>query len=163
MAITTASGTKLFIRPTATTKADADTLSEFEAMTGWVEVGEIESLGEFGDESNDVTFSAIGDARVRHLKGARDAGSMAVTVGRDPLDTGQQALVAAEKTKYEYPIKILAADAPTEEYSDTVYYFRGLINSRRENYGENDNVVRITFNIGVNSEIFEAIAADLTP
>lgn len=160
MAITTASGTKFYIKPGGVTKAQADTLAEFQAMTGWIEVSEVESLGEFGDESNDVTFSAIGDARVRHLKGARDAGSMAITVGRDPLDLGQLAMIAAEKTKFEHAIKIVAADAPTEDYTNSVYFFRGLVNSRKENYGENDNVVRITFNVGVNSEVFDAPAED---
>src|SRR5690349_44957 len=114
MAITTASGSKVYIGPTRTSATD--TLAEFKALTPWVLIGEVESLGEFGDQANDISFSAVGDARVRHLKGARDAGTLALTCGRDPLDAGQVALRAAQKTKYEYAFKIVAADAPGEDY-----------------------------------------------
>ena len=52
-------------------------------------------VGEFGDQSNDVTFAAIGDSRVRHAKGARDAGTLSLTCAHDPLDAGQAAMEAA--------------------------------------------------------------------
>jgi hypothetical protein len=127
-----------------------------------VEIGEVETLGEFGDESAAVTFLSVGDARTRKLKGARDAGTLALTVGRDPLDAGQIALSAAEKTKFEYAFKIVAADAPDEDYTDTTYYFGALVMSARENYGGADNVVRVTYSLGINTEIFSALA-DETP
>lgn len=154
MTIKTASGTRIWIGPAIANTVDTE--AEFEVLT-FVEIGEVETLGEFGDEANIVNFSAIGDGRVRKLKGARDAGSLPLTVGRDPMDVGQAALVLAEKTKFEYAIKIEAADKPTPSHSNTIYYFRGLITSRRENYGENDNVVRKSFNIGINSEVLEIL------
>jgi len=36
---------------------------------------------------------------------------MAVVVGRDPLDAGQAALVAAEKTRFNYALKLAYNDA----------------------------------------------------
>ena len=158
--ITTASGTKLYIGPAFTQEP---TLVNFEAITegDWELVNEVSSLGEFGDEAAEVNFSAIGDGRVRKLKGARDAGTMAVVVGRDPLDDGQRAMVAAEKTKFRYAFKVVAEDAPSEEFTNSEYYFVGLVMSRRENYGENDNVVTITFNVGVDSEIIEVPSEEI--
>lgn len=157
MSITTASGAKIFIGPAqAVEPANA---AAYQALA-WVEVKEVETLGEFGDESSSVDFAAIGDGRVRKLKGARDAGTIELTCGRDPLDAGQLAIKAAEKTKFQYAFKIVAADAPTEEYNDSEYYFLGLVMSARENYGENDNVVRTTFNIGINTAITEISAFD---
>lgn len=160
MAITTASGSKIYIGPVR--PATCDTAVEYAALTPWVEFGEVETLGEFGDQSADVTFTAIGNARVRHSKGANDAGVLALTCGRDPLDAGQIAGRAAAATKFEYAIKIVAADAPDEDYLDSVYYFGALVQSARDNYGNNDNVVRTTFNLGINTEIVE-VPADEAP
>lgn len=157
MTISTASGTKVYIGP-AVIQTDADTLAELKALA-YTEVKEVESIGEFGDESAVVPFSAIGDGRVRKSKGARDAGTLALTVGRDPLDAGQNAVKAAQKTKQVYAIKIVAADAPGAGYSNSAFYFRGLVTSSRDNIGTNDNVVKTTFNIAIDSEIYEEPAA----
>lgn len=154
--ITSTAGSKLYIGPVRT--AATDTIAEYEALT-WVEVKEVENLGEFGDESNAINFLSVGDARTRKLKGARDAGTLAITCGRDPFDAGQVALRAAEKTNFEYAFKIVAADAPDANDSDTAYYFGGLVMSARDNYGTADTVVTTTFNIGINTAILEDTAA----
>lgn len=151
--IITASGTRVYIGA-AVTSTSADTLAEFTAMTGWTEIGLIESLGEFGDQSADVSFAAIGDGRMRHAKGARAAGSMTITCAHTPEDAGQAALEVAEATNNNYAFKVVVPDAPTEAYSDSIIYFRGLVRSKRLNVGSNDNVVRKTFEVGVNSELF---------
>lgn len=150
MTVTTTSGTKIYLGTTD----PADTKSEFAADT-YVEIKEVESLGEFGDELKGVEFASIGDARVRKLKGARDAGTLALVVGRDPLDAGQIALKEAEKTKSEYNIKVVAADAPDSGFTNTIYYFRSLVMSARDQYGENDSVVKTMFNLAINSDILE--------
>lgn len=155
--ITTASESKVFICATPALPA-TDTAAEYAALT-WVEIGEVEDMGEFGDESSDVTFSAVSDGRVRHLKGVRDAGTLALVCGRDPLDAGHIALKAAEKTKFSYPIKVQAADAPSELYADSVYYFNAKIMSARDNYGSVDNVVRTSFSLGIDSPIIEVPSA----
>lgn len=153
MGIITASGTKVYIGA-AVTDLEADTLAEFQAMTPWTEIGLVESLGEFGDQSSDVSFAAIGDGRMRHAKGARDAGSMTISCAHDPLDAGQAAIEVAEGTNDNYAFKVVIPDAPTGAYTDTVIYFRGLVKSKRKNIGTNDNVVKNTYEVGVNSELF---------
>jgi hypothetical protein len=154
--ISTASGTRVFIGPAAT--SDTDTAVEFAALS-YIEIGLVESIGEFGDESADVTFAAIGDSRTRHAKGARDAGTMAIVCGHDPTDVGQAALLAAENTNDNYAFRVILSDSPTASYSDTNMYFRGLVRSAKRNIGTNDNVVRNTYNVGINSAIIEVLAA----
>lgn len=151
--IVTASGAKMYIGP-AVTSTSADSLAEFAAVTAWTEIGLIESLGEYGDESSAVTFAALGDGRMRKAKGARDAGTIALTVAHDPTDTGQAAMEAAEATNNNYAFKVTLPDGPTDAYTDTTQYFRGLVMSKRKNVGSNDNVIRSTYNVGINSEIF---------
>ena len=158
MAVITASGTKVYIGPTVTQTA-ADSLAEFQALSGWTEIGQIESVGEFGDQANDVTFAAIGDARVRHSKGARDAGTMALVCGHDPFDAGQLALETAEQTNVRYAFRITLPDSPGSPFTNTEIYFRGLVASRRKNIGTNDNIVRSNFNVLVDSELFTAPSA----
>jgi hypothetical protein len=154
--ITSTAGSKLYIggiRTAATTDID-----DYEALT-WVEVGEVENLGEFGDESSAINFLSVGDARTRKLKGARDAGTLTITCGRDPFDPGQIALRAAEKTKFEYAFKITATDAPDANDTDTSYYFGALVMSARDSYGTADTVVTTAFALGINTPILEDTAA----
>lgn len=148
--IFTATGAKLFIGPSVTNTTD--TAAEYAALT-WTEVGLIETLGEFGDESNEVTFAVLGDGRIRKAKGARNAGTLAITVAHASDDTGQQAMIAAEATYSNYAFKVVLPNRLNATGTDEIQYFRGLVMSKRQNIGNNDNVVRRTFNLGVNSEI----------
>jgi hypothetical protein len=162
--ITTATGARYFIGGTSDISyaSDAAAITAFKALT-WVEIGEVEDGGEFGDESNEVTFQSLSDGRVRHLKGARDAGTLELVVGDDPLDVGQVALRAAEQTKFLYNFKIEYEDAPSADFSNSVDYFRGLVMSFRKNVGEGDNVMRRTANIGINTVILTEEPEDTTP
>ena len=150
--IITASGTKIYIGPAVA--ASVDTLAEFQAISPWTEIGLVENVGEYGDESAAVTFAAVGDGRMRKSKGARDAGTLALTCGHDPLDAGQAAVEAAEATNLKYAFKVVIPDGPAG-YSNTIQYFRGLVMSKRKNVGTNDNVVRNNYAIAIDSEIFE--------
>lgn len=158
MAINTAAGEKLYIGPSVT-KTAADTLAEISALTGWQEVGEVTNLGELGDEAQDVSFISLSDGRVRHLKGAFDAGTLQTQCGRDPLDAGQIAMAAALAETSEYAFKILYNDKPNSTGTPTTKYFRGLVRSVREQHSGANNVVTIQFNVGINSELFETPAA----
>jgi hypothetical protein len=160
MAITTAAGAKLYIGGTTAidTTSNETAIADFEDET-WVEVAEVEDLGELGDEAADITFTSLGDSRVRHLKGARDAGTRTVVVGDDPLDAGQQDLIDAEATNFEYNFKVELLNAPSELYSNGVEYWRGLVMSKRRAVGTNDNVIRRTFVIGCNTKVYEVAPA----
>lgn len=153
MGIITASGTTVEIGPQVT-EPQADTLAEFQALSNWTLIGLVESVGEFGDQANDVTFAALGDARTRHAKGARDAGTMALVCAHDPLDPGQIAIELAEQTNQLFAFRVIIPDAPGVTFTPTVYYFRGLVSSRRKNIGTNDNIVRNTYNVLVNSQLY---------
>lgn len=130
------------------------TKTAMEALT-WVELEEVENLGEFGDDAEEVVFKAIKDGRSRKMKGSSDAGTIELTVGRDPLDEGQQAMAAAAKTKFQYAIKIEAADAADENDDNSIFYFGALVMSGRNNFGGTDDITRTTFRLAINTEILE--------
>ena len=165
MAISTTAGAKLFISPVAVdvdnfnSVNDAAALALFEAINDWVEVEEIEDLGELGDTAEAITFTALNNARVRKLKGPRDAGTQTVAVGRDPLDDGQEAFITAQKTQFNYAIRIEMNDAPTSGYSTSTLYYAGMVMGAPTNLGNVSNVTRRTFNIGINTAVYEVPAA----
>lgn len=170
MAIHKTAGSKFYIGPalnpdTINAMSDADAIEFFEDITGgsWKEVEEIEDLGEHGDSSEAINFTAIGNRRVRKLKGARDAGTKTITVGRDPLDDGQVALDAAEATDFNYAFKVVHADARSPDHTDSIEYFGGLVMARPTNQGQVNTVTRKSYPIGINTQIWEVKSQEVTP
>ncbi|AIL60936.1 hypothetical protein [Pseudomonas alkylphenolica] len=148
-------------------KTGADTETEYKADT-YIELGEVEDLGEFGDTFSSVTFTSLRDGRVRKYKGTADAGDLTVTVGLDNGDAGQVALKGAHKdrSKGDYNIKITLNDGDPDAnpvINPTTFYFRGKVMNNTVAAGSADNVVRRNVTIGINSDILELIPAPVTP
>jgi len=157
----TAAGTDVAIGTTLDidlTLADSAIITAFAADT-YTEVSLVEDVGEFGDEATAVTFTALKDGRVRKSKGSRDAGTVALVCARSPSDPGQDILRTAEKSPLDYNLRITLNDQLTEAGDPSVYYMRVKVMSQRTAVGSVDNVIRTTFNLGINSAIYE-IEAD---
>lgn len=150
MTISTAAGAKFYIGGAA----EHDALADFVAES-WTEVGEIENLGEIGDESQVVQFASLSDNRLRKLKGVRDAGTMNIVCGADSSDAGQDAMIAAEAQPLNYSFKIELNDEITVGGTGTTIYFYGQVLSKRRNIGDVNNVIRYNFTTGVNSAPIE--------
>lgn len=151
MAIGTSAGTKIYIGPVNNAANDE---SAYAGLT-WVEIGGVETISEFGDSATIATFLALADARVRKYKGADDAGDVTITVGNDARNAGQIAAVAASKTKFNYAFKVVVADAPDSNDTDSTFYFRGPVTGRRVNVNGANDVTRRAFVVAINSEIVE--------
>lgn len=168
MAIHANAGSRLFISPTAVNPdtinamSDGDAVTFFEAINDWIEVEEVEDFGTAGDTSEAITFTAVGNKRVRKLKGPKDAGTQSVVVGRDPLDDGQEALIVAEGTDYNYAFKIEFNDARSPNHSKSAMFYAGMIMSKASNMGNVSNVVRRNFDIGINTGVIEVLSGALT-
>lgn len=130
-----------------------DTVAEFEALT-WTEIELVESMDAYGDTSNEVTFMAMKDGRVRKGKGSRNAGNPTLTVGYDYSDPGQTALRAAQETNFKYGFKVVLPNRLAAPGDDQVDYFRALVLSDAKNVGNTDTIVRQTFSLSVDSKIF---------
>lgn len=155
MAIGTSEGSTVFIGPVT----DATTLVALKALTGWVEIGNVESIGEFGPQAQDVSFTPLKGPSVQHLKGAIDSGMLPIVYAADPLDAGQAALSAAAGTKFEYAIKIVLADEADDNDTPTTIYGRGPVFGTRINVGGANDVRKRTSNIGLNVFVEEPGAA----
>jgi len=150
MTVNTAGGSRLFI---GSPNGDRNSVLADYLADSYIEVGEIEDLGDMGDESERITFTALSDGRVRKFKGPRDAGEMPIVVGDDPTDEGQIAMEAAEAEPFDYNFKVVLNDALTIGGTDSEHYFIGKVFSKRRNVGNASNVVRKNFAVGINSAI----------
>lgn len=154
MSVTTGAGTRIFIGPRLTAALPATTaaaITLLEALT-YVEVGEMESIGDYGDSINDVTFAGLASGRATHLKGLADAGSAELSIGFDSGDAGQLALVAAfrDRSRYDYPIKVVYVDDGGTDY------FAAKVMSNKKTGISVEGVLKRTVTLGINSEIYEA-------
>lgn len=138
------------------TKTPATTQTEYAADT-YTLLGEVGNRGEFGDSANPVTWSSLGDGRVRKAKGVRDAGDMTVTVAFDKGDAGQGAVIAAEaddsiadyNLKIEFPDGKPDAEPPVP---NTIAYMPVKVMSFRIGGGGNDDVVQGTITFSINGK-----------
>lgn len=144
-------------------KTGADSVADYEADT-YVDIGEIEDIGEFGDTFNSVTFNSLDNGRVRKYKGTADAGDVTLTIGLDNGDAGQEQLKVAHKdrSKGDYNIKVTLNDGDpgaTPAVAPTTFYMRGKVMKNTVAIGSADNVVRRNVTVAINSDIYEILPA----
>lgn len=155
--VSTAAGVAFAIGTTATIdeSSSAAAITDFQNDT-FKKVGEVESVPSFGDTINPVNFTALADQRVRKFKGSRDAGTIDIPVAFQVTNQGQADMKAAleDKTQDDYNFRVTFSDA-TGGGTNTVVYFRGKVMSRNIEAGSVDNIVRATYQIGINSPIYQ--------
>lgn len=151
MAVNTTSGTEVAIATTPWTSA-LSTVTAYEGLT-WVVVGELETLGDVGDQFKSVTFAAMTDSREREFKTIKQGGKPDVVCGRDPLDVGQAAMRAASLTKFVWPIRVTYDDSRAADYTDSKEYFGAQVMGSRTNIGNAESILRRTFGLTVETDI----------
>lgn len=159
MSIHTNAKSRLYIGTANNTISD---LTDFEAET-WLEIKEVEDIGEFGVEGSEQTFLSLADGYVRKLKGSLNSGTVEVVAARDPSDEGQNRARAAAGDWFKYPFKVELNDKPEPTGTNTIFYFRAPVMSAKSNYGNADNIVKTTFALSIDGQILEVPAAEATP
>lgn len=124
MALFKSNGCILEIGTPISLTAEDLTEASFASQT-WTKVGRVENLGQFGDAASEITFDSITENRQLRLKGTRSGGSMDVVVGLDEDDAGQLALIAAEKTDFDYAVRVTFPNAPAPKSSTVTMTIAG--------------------------------------
>lgn len=156
MTVYSSAGIKISIGPVV--DESVVDIGDFNVLS-YTEIGEVESIGEFGDASNPITFTALADSRTTKVKGSRNAGGFTVTMGRDTGDAGQVALRAAEKTKFDYAIKVEYSDGSAGSPSqNSIQYFKAKIMSFVDNIAGVDDITRVTASVEITSEPLLVVA-----
>lgn len=144
----TASGTRVYIGDNTACAS----IAEYEAQS-WVEVGEVESLGEYGDTAAEVVFEKLADSRVKKLKGMFNAGTLPIAAADDTNDVGQICMRAALSSTFDFNFKVECDDAATVGGTGSVEYFAGKVFGAPRNVGGGNNVIRRNFTVGINTAI----------
>lgn len=152
MTIFATAGSKLYIGQAESSKSGDFSASDFQTHS-WTEISWLESIGQFGDESSEITFDAIGENRTQKLKGVRNAGNMELVMAIDPDDAGQDALRSAEQTPLDYAFKIEFNDPPPGGGTPSIRYFIAKVMTAREQLDGANNVARLNVTLGINSNI----------
>lgn len=144
MALYTLAGTTVSIGTSVEIdfSTNAAALAAFAGDT-YIEIGETETLSDFGDTATPVTFLGLGDARDRVYKGTSAGGSATITCGDEAADPGQAAVKAASvaTNQAEYNIKF-------EWRNGDVSYIRGpVMGWERINGNGPNNVAKRRFSI----------------
>lgn len=155
--ISTGAGSKFAVGTTAAIdeSSSAAAITDFQNDT-FRNVAEVETIPEFGDTINPVTFTALADQRVRKFKGSRDAGSVDITAAFKATDQGQKDMRDAldATTQDDHNFRVTLNDG-TSGGSSTVMYFRGKVMSRRVGAPGVDEMVRVTFSVALNTAIYQ--------
>lgn len=154
--ISAATGAKLFVGGVQNIKAPM--LSDY-VDDSYVEVGEIESIGNFGDTTSPISFTSLADSRVQKIKGPRDAGNSTIVFADDPTDEGQAALNAAEAEIYDYNFYVQLNDALSIGGDGSKHYFKAKVMGKEIVVGSATNVVKRNIVLGINSAITEVAAS----
>ena len=142
MAIQSSAGASLSIGTTAA----ATTAVEYASDT-YSAVGFLESIGDFGDTWNPISFTGLSDARVQKLKGSQDGGDVSFTFAFDDTDAGQAALMVAHADATgNYNIKV-------EFSGGEIRYFKAQIMQLSESAPNADSILMVNASMSINSAI----------
>lgn len=150
-------GSTIYIGSTISVSATDLNEASFTGQT-WTEIGETENLGTFGDTSAEIAFDSISANRTRRLKGTRNAGNLELVCGLDYADTGQLALIAAEKTIHDYAFRVVFNDAPAGG-TPSERLFAAKVASAAEAPDAANNVVKLNATLWINSNVVRVAAA----
>jgi hypothetical protein len=150
-------GSQVYIGQELASQSADFVLADF-AGQSWVEITWLETIGEFGDESAEITFDAIGEGRTQKLKGIRNAGNMDLVMGIVEDDPGQLALLSAETSPNDFAFKVVFNNAPAGG-TPGERYFIGKVMTARERLDTANNVVRRGGRVGINSNVVRVAAA----
>ena len=117
-----------------------------------IEVVNVQSVGELGDQHSPIEYNILKEGRVKRLPGAVDGGVVPVSVVFDTANDadalGQGIIRLGNGTDDQH--QFLVVDSDTKEYA-----FAGTIADRRWATRDNTTVKMFTFNIFVSTPLYE--------
>lgn len=129
------------------------TATGWAAVSGWVAMGELNSIGEFGAQTNIVEYKRL-DGTICKAKGSTNYGDAQIGVAFVADDTGQAALITAAAANSSRSFKVTLNDDTATKTTPTVMYFAGLVSGYRiAGVNDADAIVMANSTIAVNSAV----------
>lgn len=154
-------GMKIFIGPVFDLDGDDVEAVDFSTLTGWLQIKGWETMGSFGDTAAEITESIIDQNRDLSIKGTRNAGTMQNQFEVYATDPGQLALIAAEKTPFNYAFRIEGNDKPLTGGApkNSMRYFAALVTSASEQGGGANTAQKFQSTLKINTNIVRVAAS----
>jgi hypothetical protein len=137
-------GSTMFISAVLPTTLDA---AGYAAGTlVWKEIGELDTIPEYGPETETNTRTPLKTGNKDKLKGATDFGSFTLDGAYAPGDVGQAALLAASGVTSAVACKVQFPDG-------TIDYFTALVMSFKRAPGASGDFVKMTSKIEIKTPL----------
>lgn len=138
MTVYTTAGTTIAASASAPATYDA---AGYGALS-FTAIGEVTNLGDFGREYTLVTHNPIGNRATQKFKGSFNEGQIALQVGLDTDDAGQDLMYTASGSDSNYSFKVTAQGGD-------IYYFVGKVMSFKRSFGSVDQITSATIVIEI--------------
>lgn len=152
MTVNTSGGSTVYIhRPDTATNP-----RYLNRLTGWVPIGEVESLSEIGETFGTIqrTYFSRGP-RTESMKTVTTGKSVQLSIGFDVSDAGQTLLREAFTSRESYLFRVEINDAVFNDFVGTRLIFRALVTDQPFSIGSSDSITYRNASIQINSEVFE--------
>lgn len=151
MGITATAKALIFIGATSfpTDQQTPPALADYTSDT-YTAIGQVTTIGDFGDTAEEIKVNTISDDRTYKLKGQRDAGDLTLECAFNDADPGQRALLAAMVSDGNYSFKIVMNNPGAGGNGNTTY-FRGLVMSAQTKMGAANTAIMLTSKIAINT------------
>ena len=148
LAITSAT-TKLYFSPTLPATFDS---SGYTAVTGWVLIGEVSSLGTYGGKTSVQKHIPIDTATVVKRAGSVDYGTMSITAARHKgADITALTTAFAARTSGSFKIVLPTVLGDTD-------YTTGIVTSMQTNVGNADQILQSNIEVELDSPVITVAA-----
>jgi len=117
----------------------------------WTEVGEVESLGEYGGSAQISQFIPLATGTVKKRKGSLDYGTASMVIGKT-TDSG----LAAMKSGFDGANKDVIHSFKIVESDGSIGYFTAVIASYVYSLGDANTITRINCNVDLTNKVVEA-------
>lgn len=128
------------------------TESGFSALTGWVVIPEISSLGTYGGQTSVVNFTPVDTGVVVKRSGSVNYGSMQLTMARNG-GTAEADLIEAFNDRLPRSFRVALPAALGEED-----YFTGVVTSVQTNVQGADNILEMSVTIELDNKTITVTA-----
>ena len=155
MAIAISTGACLYYSTGIPTTKDDNSSTGYPSLT-WVEIGNVEMIGDIGDTNEEVTVITLKDGRSRILFVGLNGGKTSITLNADRADTAQNALRMRARGVGQSDISFQIKDpATTAGGTGKVIYFEGQIGNWRDGERSRSTNLKTTAEMSVNTALAE--------
>lgn len=121
------------------------------SLMTYTAIGEVENYGNHGVSAQVSEFTPVDTAVVAKLKGAKNYGTMALTIGSIPNNAGQAILRAASESNNRYSMKMTYPDGD-------VHYLDVLVTKFEYQDGSVGSVIKIGCDLAICRKPVEVLA-----